>query len=54
MDRIEKKWGYDFEKSEIKLPNRTHIKTLGTHLVYLHITDTTQTKVVVEVTLSKE
>lgn len=49
--RINQKWGIDFEKHDIKLPNKTHIKTVGTHLVYLHITRDTMAKIVVEVTL---
>ena len=49
--RINQKWGIQFEKHDIKLPNKTHIKTPGTHLVYLHITRDTMAKVVVTVTL---
>lgn len=49
--RIKQKWGIDFEKHDIKLPNKTHIKTTGTHLVYLHITRDTQAKIVVEVSI---
>lgn len=49
--RINQKWGIDFEKHDIKLPNKTHIKTPGTHLVYLHITRDTMAKILVNVTL---
>ncbi len=51
INRVKHKWGYDFEKSEVKLPNRTHIKTVGTHLVYIHITKDTLAKIQVEVKL---
>ncbi len=49
--RINQKWGIQFEKHDIKLPNKTHIKSPGTHLVYLHITRDTMAKVIVNVTL---
>ncbi len=51
IERIKKKWDITFEKRDIGLPNKTHIKTSGTHLVYLHITKTTLAKIVVEVVI---
>ena len=51
MTRVNQKWGIDFEKNDIKLPNKAHIKTAGTHIVYLHITRDTQAKIIVEVTI---
>ena len=47
--RVNEKYGIAFEKNDIRLPNKTHIKTAGTHLVYLHITKDTMAKIVVEV-----
>ena len=52
--RIREKFGIDFEKRDIKLPNKTHIKTAGTHLVYLHITRDTLAKVVVSVKITEK
>ena len=49
--KVNEKFGIVFEKQDIKLPNKTHIKTAGEHLVYLHITRDTLAKVVVEVTV---
>ncbi len=49
--RVNERFGIAFEKQDIKLPNKTHIKTTGTHLVYLHITKDTLAKIIVEVTL---
>lgn len=49
--KIQEKYGIRFEKHDIKLPNKTHIKTPGTHLVYIHITRDTHAKIIVEVTL---
>ena len=43
----------DFEKKDIKLPNKTHIKTAGSHMVYLHITRDTLAKVFVNVTIDE-
>lgn len=47
--KVNEKFGIAFEKQDIKLPNKTHIKTTGTHLVYLHITKDTLAKIIVEV-----
>lgn len=47
--RINQKYGIAFEKKDIKLPNKTHIKTAGSHLVYLHITRDTLAKMIVNV-----
>ena len=47
ISRVKQKWHIDFDKHDVKLPNKTHIKTAGTHLVYLHITRDTITKIVV-------
>lgn len=47
--RITEKHGIKFEKKDIKLPNTTHIKTAGRHMVYLHITRDTLAKVFIEV-----
>lgn len=49
--KINEKYGINFEKQDIKLPNRTHIKTVGEHLVYIHITRDTLAKIIVEVTV---
>ena len=49
--KVNEKFGIHFEKQDIKLPNKTHIKTAGEHLVYLHITRDTLAKVIVEVTV---
>lgn len=50
--RVNEKYGISFEKNDIRLPNKTHIKTAGTHLVYLHITKDTMAKIIVEVGIS--
>ncbi len=50
--RVNEKYGIAFEKNDIRLPNKTHIKTAGTHLVYLHITKDTMAKIIVEVEIS--
>ena len=47
--RILEKFDIKFEKKDIKLPNTTHIKTAGRHMVYLHITRDTLAKVFIEV-----
>lgn len=49
--RVNEKFSIQFEKQDIKLPNKTHIKTAGEHLVYLHITRDTLAKIIVEVTV---
>lgn len=51
--RIKQKFGIDFEKKDIKLPNKTHIKTAGSHMVYLHITRDTLAKVFINVTIDE-
>lgn len=50
--RIQQKYGIHFEKQDIKLPNKTHIKTTGSHMIYLHITRDTHAKMIVNVTLA--
>ena len=52
--RVNEKFGIHFEKNDIKLPNKTHIKKTGTHLVYLHITRDTMAKIVVEVKVEEK
>lgn len=52
--RIREKYGIDFEKRDIRLPNKTHIKMAWTHLVYLHITRDTLAKVIVEVSITEK
>ncbi len=52
--RVREKYGIDFEKRDIRLPNKTHIKTAGTHLVYLHITRDTLAKIIVEVKITEK
>jgi large subunit ribosomal protein L9 len=47
--KVQEKFGIKFEKQDIKLPNRTHIKTAGSHLVYFHITRDTLAKIIIEV-----
>jgi large subunit ribosomal protein L9 len=49
--KVNEKFGIAFEKQDIKLPNKTHIKTAGEHLVYIHITRDTLAKIIVEVTV---
>lgn len=51
ITRIAQKWKIDFEKQDVRLPNKSHIKTVGSHLVYLHITRDTIAKILIEVTL---
>lgn len=51
--RISQKYDISFEKRDIKLPNKTHIKSAGTHLVYLHITRDTLAKIIVEVKIEE-
>ncbi len=51
LQAIEKKFGFKFEKKDIKLPNKTHIKSAGRHLVYIHITHDTIAKIFVTVTV---
>lgn len=52
--KIREKYGIIFEKRDIRLPNKTHIKTAGTHLVYLHITRDTLAKIIVEVKITEK
>ena len=47
--RVNENFGTAFENNDIKHPSKLHIKTAGTHLVYLHITKDTMAKIVVEV-----
>lgn len=51
IESIQKKFAIRFEKKDIRLPNKTHIKTTGRHLVYIHITHDTIAKIFVTVTL---
>ena len=51
--KIKNTWQIDFEKKDVKLPNKTHIKTLGSHMVYLHITHDTLAKIFVNVTIDE-
>ncbi len=51
--RLKTKYGVDFEKKDIKLPNRTHIKTGGSHMVYLHITRDTLAKIFIVVKIEE-
>lgn len=50
---IDKKFHIHFEKRDVKLPNKTHIKTSGRHLVYLHITHDTIAKIFIEVSIDE-
>lgn len=50
---IDRKFGIHFEKKDVKLPNKTHIKTKGRHLVYLHITHDTIAKIFIEVEIDE-
>lgn len=50
---ISKKFGIDFEKRDVKLPGKSHLKTTGRHLVYLHITHNTIAKIFVEISLDE-
>jgi large subunit ribosomal protein L9 len=49
--KVNEKFGIHFEKQDIKLPNKTHIKTAGEHIVCIHITRDTLAKIIVEVTV---
>ena len=51
LTQANEKFSIQFEKQDIKLPIKTHIKTAGEHLVYLHITRDTLAKIIVEVTV---
>lgn len=51
--RIKQKFGIDFEKKDVHLPNKTHIKMAWTHLVYLHITRDTLAKVFITVKIEE-
>lgn len=51
---IDRKFGVHFEKRDVKMPNKTHIKTAGRHLVYLHITHDTIAKIFVEVAVDEK
>lgn len=48
---VQQKWGVHFEKKDIRLPNKAHIKTVGKHLVYLHITHDTIAKIFIHVSI---
>ncbi|GAB0174195.1 MAG: 50S ribosomal protein L9 [Candidatus Altimarinota bacterium] len=52
--KVNEKFGIHFEKNDIKLPNKTHIKKTGTHLVYLHITRDTMAKIIVDVKVEEK
>jgi large subunit ribosomal protein L9 len=52
--KVNEKFGIHFEKNDVKLPNKTHIKKTGSHLVYLHITRDTMAKIVVEVKVEEK
>ncbi len=54
ISTINKKFGIHFEKRDVKLPNKTHIKTAGRHLVYLHITHDTIAKIFIEITIDEK
>ncbi|NRH21019.1 50S ribosomal protein L9 [Candidatus Gracilibacteria bacterium] len=51
-NKIAEKFDIKFEKKDIRLPNNTHIKTAGEHLVYLHITRDTLAKIFIKVSIS--
>ncbi len=51
---VQQKWGIHFEKKDIRLPNKAHIKTAGQHMVYLHITGDTVAKIFVNVEIDEE
>lgn len=52
--RIREKFGINFEKRDIRLPNKTHLKTAGNHLVYLHITRDTLAKIQIEIKVTEK
>ena len=54
ISTIDRKFGIHFEKRDVKLPNKTHIKTAGRHLVYFHITHDTIAKIFIEVTIDEK
>ena len=54
ISAIDKKFHIHFEKRDIKLPNKTHIKTTGRHLVYIHITHDTIAKIFIEITIDEK
>ncbi len=49
IERIKKKYGYTFERHDIKLPNDKHIKEIGEHNIYIHITRDTVAKMRIQV-----
>ncbi len=49
ISRVREKYGIPFEKWDVKLPNKTHIKTPGEHLVYFHITRDTLAKMIISI-----
>jgi large subunit ribosomal protein L9 len=51
--KIQQKFGIHFEKQDIKLPNKTHIKTAGSHMIYLHITRDTHAKMIINVSIGE-
>ncbi len=53
IGKIKNTWNIDFEKKDVKLPNKTHIKTLGNHMVYLHITHDTLAKIFINITIDE-
>lgn len=53
ISAINKKFHIHFEKRDIKLPNKTHIKTVGRHLVYIHITHDTIAKIFIEINIDE-
>lgn len=53
ISEVNEKYGIKFEKQDVKLPNKTHIKTAWRHMVYLHITRETLAKVFVEVSIDE-
>lgn len=50
---VNEKHGIKFEKQDVKLPNKTHIKTAWRHMIYLHITRDTLAKIFVEVKIDE-
>lgn len=52
LSKIREVFGIQFEKQDIRLPNKAHIKTAGDHLVYIHITRDTLAKIIVHVKIA--
>lgn len=53
IEKIRQKFGFTFERHDIKLPNDHHIKTSGIHTIYIHITHNTVAKLSAHISISE-